>query len=187
MYLSAGVVALGLALVLRPQQLPVRTGAVLGAAAALLGCVILLLFLWWMTSRRSFRAVRLPRRLELLRQRSEGAGFLFEAMGARPGLVAQGIFVSAAGLASHFTTYFCSAMAFRLPVTFGQIFTVMPVVDTLILLPVTLFGVGLRESLFNELLGGLFGVSEGAASLTSLGGFTLQVAVAMEPWMPQIF
>jgi len=56
---------------------------------------------------------------------------------------------------------------------------VMPFIDTLILLPVSLFGIGLRENLFEQLLAGLFGVTSGAATMTSLGGFGLQAFVAI--------
>ena len=55
----------------------------------------------------------------------------------------------------------------------------MPVVDTLVMLPVSLFGIGLRETVFDQLLGGLFGISLEKATLTSLGGFLLQVMVGL--------
>jgi hypothetical protein len=58
-------------------------------------------------------------------------------------------------------------------------FTIMPIVETLILLPITLYGVGLRETLFEHLLGGMFHIPHGAATLTSLGGFGLQAAVGL--------
>jgi hypothetical protein len=69
--------------------------------------------------------------------------------------------------------------SFNILIRLSEVFTVLPIVDTLILLPVTLFGIGLREALFEQLLGGLFGVSLGAATLASLGGFGLQAAVAI--------
>ena len=55
----------------------------------------------------------------------------------------------------------------------------MPVVDTLVAIPITLFGIGLRETLFQELLGTIYSVPGGAAALISLGGFGLQATVSL--------
>jgi hypothetical protein len=55
----------------------------------------------------------------------------------------------------------------------------MPIVDTLTMLPVALYGLGLREALFNVLLGTFFGTPSAAATLISLGGFGAQAVVAL--------
>ena len=70
-------------------------------------------------------------------------------------------------------------MAFGLGLSLRDMLGVMPLVDTLTMLPVTLFGIGLRETLFEYLLGGLWNIAAGSATLASLGGFTLQAAVAL--------
>ena len=100
-------------------------------------------------------------------------------MGNHPRPVFTAIALSYAALLAHFTTYWFSVRAFGLPLSPGDIFAIMPLVDTLTILPVTLYGIGLRETLFEYLLGGLFGVAPGAATLASLGGFSLQAAVAL--------
>ncbi|MCX8494468.1 MAG: hypothetical protein ORN23_09620, partial [Chthoniobacterales bacterium] len=51
--------------------------------------------------------------------------------------------------------------------------------DTLVAMPITLFGIGLRETLFQELLGTIYSVPGGAAALISLGGFGLQATVSI--------
>ena len=58
-------------------------------------------------------------------------------------------------------------------------FAIMPVVDTLVAIPITLFGIGLRETLFQELLGAIYSVPGGAAALISVGGFGLQATVSI--------
>jgi len=155
------------------------TRQILLAAVALLGGTIFLLCLWWVTTLPRIRAFRVPIPMAHFHKRVSHLGYIFLGLAARPRLIAAGILASIGAITAHFMTYFCSARAFRLPVSLGDIFTIMPVVDTLIILPVTLFGIGLRETLFNQLLGSLFAIPSGAATLTSLGGFGLQAAVAL--------
>lgn len=154
-----------------------HTKSILSAASLLLGSVVILVFLWWLTTMRPARVLWLP--LEPFRRKADRLGHIFPKLVSRPKFLVAAILISTVALAVHFTTYYCSARAFKLPVSIWDIFTVMPVIDTLILLPITLFGVGLRESLFEQLLGGLFAIPQGAATLASLGGFGLQATVAL--------
>jgi hypothetical protein len=55
----------------------------------------------------------------------------------------------------------------------------MPIIDTITMLPITLYGIGLRETLFKHLLGGLYGIPNGSVVMASLTGFALQAAVAL--------
>jgi hypothetical protein len=55
----------------------------------------------------------------------------------------------------------------------------MPVVDSLTMLPITLYGLGLREALLTVLLGRYFGIPAAAAAMVSLGGFGAQALVAL--------
>lgn len=177
--LVALVIAFSLVLFFRHElfNFDLHTKALLEAASVLLGSVVVLVFLWWLTTMRSVRVLWLP--LESFRRKADRLGHIFPKLASRPRLVIVGIVTSMAALAIHFTTYFCSARAFNLNVRLCDIFTVMPVIDTLILLPITLFGMGLRETLFEQLLGGMFGVPYGSATLASLGGFGLQAVVAL--------
>lgn len=54
--------------------------------------------------------------------------------------------------------------------------TVMPIISTITALPISLSGVGVREQLFQQLCGTLFGTPENIAVLISLGGFLMLLA-----------
>jgi glycosyltransferase 2 family protein len=179
--LAALVLALGLSLAFRRNLFAFEPAAheLLMAATLMLGSVVLLVFLWWLCSHRKLHPLWFPFAPTGIKKKAVRMGRIFTGLTQRPGLVTAGILTSIAALAVHFTTYFCSARAFRLPIGLLDIFTVMPVVETLILLPITLYGVGLRETLFEHLLGGMFSIPHGAATLTSLAGFGLQAAVGL--------
>ncbi len=180
-----GLVSLALALSLsvglryRLFNHDILSRQILMAAIALLSGTILLVFLWWLTTLPRVRTLWVPEIMAPFRKRVNHLGYVFLGLTSRPSFIAAGVLSSMGAITAHFATYFCSARAFMLHLTMGDIFTVMPVVDTLIVLPVTLFGIGLRETLFNQLLGSLFAVPAGVATLTSLGGFGLQAAVAL--------
>ena len=148
-------------------------------AATTLFVAATMVFLWWLTTLPRLHARWLQYVPNVIRPQAVQLGQIFPWISAHPRPVVAAVLVSCAALAAHFTTYFFSAMAFTLPVSMTDIFTVMPVVDTLTMLPVTLFGIGLRETLFEYLLGGLFHIAPGAATLTSLGGFGLQAIVGL--------
>jgi uncharacterized membrane protein YbhN (UPF0104 family) len=155
-----------------------HTKAILNAATMTLGSVVIMVSLWalfsiWRPSKKIWQP------LEPIRKVGDRLGLVFPMLAGNPKLLAYAIFVSFPSLACHFTTYYFSMRSFNILIRLSEVFTVLPIVDTLILLPVTLFGIGLREALFEQLLGGLFGVSLGAATLASLGGFGLQAAVAI--------
>jgi len=148
------------------------------SAASLLGGTMLLLALWWMTS--------LPALCDFVRRRHARfsphlleSGAIFQQMAQSPGAVTKGCVLAVAALAAHFVGYYFSSRAFASPLQIGDIFSIMPVVDTLTMLPVALYGLGLREALFNALLGAFFGTPSATATLISLGGFGAQVAVAL--------
>jgi len=56
-----------------------------------------------------------------------------------------------------------------------DIFSVLPIINTITALPISLSGVGLREQLFYELFHTLFGTSESIAVMISITGFMLTV------------
>ena len=100
-------------------------------------------------------------------------------MKRHPRAVLLAVALSIVALLAHFSTYWLSSRAFGLPLSPEDILIIMPLVDTLTMLPVTLYGIGLRETLFESLLGGIYGIAPGAATLASLGGFSLQALVAL--------
>ena len=86
-------------------------------------------------------------------------------------LLATGI--SLAMLALFFLTYFCSASANGLALPPGKFLALMPAVDILSGLPVSLGGLGVREGLFAFLLGNLAAAPPSLAVSISLCGYMM--------------
>ena len=179
--LAALVLAFGISLAFRRKLFVAdpASHAILNVSTFMLSSVVVLVFLWWLSSLPQLHKLWFPLAPARIRKRAIRMGRIFSRITRSPGLVAAGIATSMGALALHFTTYYCSARAFKLPLGILDLFTVMPVVETLILLPITFYGVGLRETLFEHLLGRMFSIPEGAATLASLGGFGLQAAVGL--------
>jgi uncharacterized membrane protein YbhN (UPF0104 family) len=83
----------------------------------------------------------------------------------------------------YYVTFCCAAHALTRggPPSFGDVFAVMPVVNTLVALPISLGGIGLRESLFQVLLHNLTGTPEGVGALIGTVGFCIQALWAAVP------
>jgi len=79
--------------------------------------------------------------------------------------------------AGYFFIFYCAAEAFRSDgvrtPTLGELFSVMPVVNTIAAMPISLGGLGIREGLFEVFLGQLCGVSNALAVLISSTGYLL--------------
>lgn len=79
----------------------------------------------------------------------------------------------------HFAVFFCAASSFgatsRIP-TFGEFCSIMPIVDTITCVPISLGGLGVRENLFQIFLGDLCGVSQAVAALMATTGYSLVLA-----------
>ena len=179
-----GLVALALTLIVPLFRLeefkldPVAWNIFLISSLLVLG-VLALVFLWWLTTVPSLHRRWLPYLPHQLREKAAKMGQIFGGLGKNPRTVSLAILLAIIALAAHFTTYFCSARAFALPLSLADFFAIMPLVDTLTMLPVTLYGLGLRETLFEYLLGGVFHIPAGAATMASLTGFGLQAVVAL--------
>ena len=152
-------------------------GIVLAAVCMLSGAV-LLLGLWWTTTIPAIQS-RIEMRAKKISRQLLQPGEIFKRMIKSPQAMLAGVSLSALSLAAHFLGYACSAQAFGSGIGAGIIFGIMPVVDTLTMIPVTLYGLGLREALFTALLGEFYGVPAGTATLVSLGGFSAQALVAL--------
>jgi len=155
------------------------THLLLKAASCLLGIVLLLLLLWWITTLPGVRMRGKPWMSPSFRKRVDHLGAIFAGLSLHPRLIACAVGIALPAFLFHCLTYWCSARSFGLPLGVGALFTVMPVIDTLITLPITLFGLGWRENLFQHMLGGLYGIAPATAALASLGGFVIQAAVAL--------
>lgn len=71
-----------------------------------------------------------------------------------------------------FTTFYCAARAFTDQLGMVDIFSVMPIVAVITAIPISVSGIGLRESLFVSLLAP-FGVGAAIATLISVTGFLI--------------
>ncbi len=75
----------------------------------------------------------------------------------------------------YYASFCCAALALRRvsdpPPDFWDVFAVMPIVNTLTALPISLAGIGLRESLFQVLLHDLAGTPEAVGVLIGVIGF----------------
>lgn len=148
------------------------------SAAGLLGLTIVLLGLWWATTIPALKNFVLRKHPRFSPNLLE-SGDIFHQLATHPKTVLAGCGLAGIALAAHFTGYFFSARAFDAPLSIVGVFSVMPIVDTLTMLPVALYGLGLREALFAALFGSFFGIAPGAATLISLGGFGAQALVAL--------
>ncbi len=77
----------------------------------------------------------------------------------------------------HIATFYCAALAFSTPdsrvPTAGEFFSIAPIVNTIVSLPISLGGIGVREGLFQIFLGKLCGVSDAIAVVISSTGYAL--------------
>ncbi len=74
--------------------------------------------------------------------------------------------------AMFFLTFYCAARAFTDQLGVVDIFSVMPIVAVITAIPISISGIGVRESLFVSLLAP-FGVSAAVATLISVTGFLI--------------
>ncbi|PYJ41133.1 MAG: hypothetical protein DME86_09750 [Verrucomicrobia bacterium] len=135
-------------------------------------CVALLF-----TLARSDRVRKLPRGIPF-RNSIEKFG---QALGAYrkhyiPTLIAFAITI--VSQLAYYTTYYCAGASLRQSSartpSFLDIVSIMPLVNTFTAVPISFGGVGVRETLFQHLLGHLSGVPEPIAVLTASLGFTIQ-------------
>jgi uncharacterized membrane protein YbhN (UPF0104 family) len=87
--------------------------------------------------------------------------------------VLAGLALSVPVLACTFSTYWAAGMATHQSPTLGEIMAVMPLVDVVCGLPITVSGIGVRESVFVGLLGPHLPQGNQGALVTSLLGFAL--------------
>ncbi len=86
-----------------------------------------------------------------------------------------GLAVSFLMLAAYFSSYWCGMMAVGGKASYGAVMAAMPVIDSISGLPISIGGVGVRENLFQILLGDLAGVPAATAVAASLAGFACNV------------
>lgn len=73
---------------------------------------------------------------------------------------------------TYFLTFYFAGLAVHGGTSLAEILTVMPVIDVIAALPISVSGIGVREKSFEELLGVVAGVPIEKAVMISLAGFT---------------
>ena len=81
---------------------------------------------------------------------------------------------------AYYTSYYCAGQSLHASAghaaSLADILSIMPLVDTIVSVPISLGGVGVRETLFQELLGNLSHVPPALAAFTGSLGFMNQAA-----------
>ena len=86
-----------------------------------------------------------------------------------------GILISFVGHSSFFFTYYFAGRALRAGVSFIDMTVILPVINSILALPISVSGVGVRESLFKTLLHDLCGVGPEKSVPISIIGFMCTV------------
>jgi uncharacterized membrane protein YbhN (UPF0104 family) len=82
-----------------------------------------------------------------------------------------GLAVSFLMLGAYFSSYYCGMRAVGGTAKYGAVISAMPVIDSISGMPISVAGVGVREKLFEVLMGDLAGVKAETAVAASLAGF----------------
>lgn len=85
--------------------------------------------------------------------------------------------ISVVAHVGYFAVFFCAAQSFRQPglptPSLADLSAIMPIVNTITAMPISLGGIGVREGLFQIFLGHLCGVGEAVAVMISSVGYLL--------------
>jgi uncharacterized protein (TIRG00374 family) len=92
-----------------------------------------------------------------------------------PGALIQAFCLSIPSHLLLFTTFYFAARAFKAPLSLLETFSVIPIVSVITALPISLSGIGVREQLFENLLGALYQVPPSSAVLISMFGYLMAV------------
>jgi len=93
-----------------------------------------------------------------------------------PGAILKAFLISLPSHLCLFSTFYFAARAFRLPLGITETFSVIPIVNVITALPISLSGIGVREKLFEDLLGQLYQVPAAEAVLVGISGYLMAVA-----------
>lgn len=84
--------------------------------------------------------------------------------------------ISAVMLALYFLTFYAAARALGLNIGFFDFSSIMPMVDIIVSMPISIGGLGLREKIFETLMGYLWNIPMAEAVMVSLGGYLFMAA-----------
>ncbi len=104
---------------------------------------------------------------------------VFEDYARHPAALLAAFGLSLVAHGAMFFTFYAAARSLGATVTVLDTCAVMPIVNTMIALPVSVAGVGVREKIFQTLLGDLCGVPGGVAVAIAVLGFTIGVLYSL--------
>ncbi len=143
------------------------------SVAVILGGSLAFIALAWAVDRMKLTS-KLPHWLPMHARIAEAAG-AFSQYGKAGRAVGKAFLLSIPAHLMIFSTFYFGARAFGADLSLLNIYCVMPIVSTVTALPISLGGAGLREGLFQELLGSLYGTTPEIATVISLSGFLMAV------------
>jgi uncharacterized protein (TIRG00374 family) len=150
-------------------------------ALALLGTgiVFVIIFLWLVASGLLHN---LPNRFPF-RKVIVQSGTALHRYRAYPAAMALAFLITVSAHLAHYTSFYCAGQSLRPETghtaTLADILTIMPLVNTITSLPISLGGLGVRETLFQELLGHLAHVPPAIAAFTASLGYANQISWAL--------
>jgi uncharacterized membrane protein YbhN (UPF0104 family) len=100
-----------------------------------------------------------------------------------PVAMAFGFLITVVSHLAYYTSFYCAGRSLRVATghtaTLADILSIMPLVNTITSIPISIGGVGVRETLFQELLGNLAHVPPAIAAFTASLGYASQVSWAL--------
>ena len=158
------------------RQTP-ATAALFHAVLIFLGVAAGALLVWFISSRAPLLR-KTPQWIPLRTRIIEIAAVFDTFFADRPRACAA-LVLSAVSHASYFLLFYFTALAFAGNLSLGDAFSVMPVMDVVSMLPVTISGLGLRETTMQALLTPLCGIAPATAVFISLSGFLVAASWAL--------
>ena len=108
------------------------------------------------------------------------SGKALQLYGTYPGVMSVAFAITVVAHLVYYLSYYCAAQSLQgartAALSLTDILSIMPLVNTVTALPVSFGGVGVRETLFQELLGNLAHVPPAIAALTASLGFVIQAS-----------
>jgi hypothetical protein len=108
------------------------------------------------------------------------SGKAIELYGAHLGVMSIAFAITVLAHMVYYVSYYCAAQSLQGTRTAGlsvtDILSIMPLVNTVTALPISFGGVGVRETLFQELLGNLAHVPPAIAAISASLGFVIQAS-----------
>ncbi len=150
-------------------------------ALALLGMGIAFVILFfWLAAAGSLR--RLPKALPFRKVIVQSGSALLRYR-AYPTAMTMVLLITILAHVAYYISFYCAGQSLHAATgysaTLADILTIMPLVNTITSIPISIGGVGLRETLFQELLGHLAHVPPAIAAFTASLGYANQLSWAL--------